>query len=62
MNTVKMQIINKDGKKIIKDIPKELISDYITIGWKQCEEKTEEPKETFSFTSKSSFKDTKTKK
>lgn len=62
MNTVKMQIINKDGKKIIKDIPNELVSDYITIGWKTIEEKIEETKESLSFTSKSSFKDTKSKK
>lgn len=62
MNTTKMEKINNEGKKIIKDIPNELISDYIAIGWKKVDEKTEESKESLSFTSKSSFKDTKSKK
>jgi len=29
-----MEIINEDGKKIIKAIPESLVSEYEAIGWK----------------------------
>lgn len=62
MNTIKMEIINIDGKKITKNIPIELVSDYMAIGWKKVEEEVKKEKSEFSFSSKSSFKDTKDKK
>lgn len=41
--TIKMSIINKDGKKITKDIPKDLYSLYEKIGWKKDVEPKKEP-------------------
>lgn len=37
--TVKMKILNVDGVEIIKDVPAELYSNYVAIGWEKVEDK-----------------------
>ena len=32
---IKMKIKGTDGKEIIKDVPKELYSNYLSIGWEE---------------------------
>lgn len=39
-NSVKMKIKNKQGKEIVKDVPAELYSTYLTIGWEVVKEIT----------------------
>ena len=31
--TIKMKMKNLEGKEIVKDVPKELYSNYLSIGW-----------------------------
>lgn len=42
--TIKMKSINVDGVEIIKDVPAELYSNYIAIGWEKVENKVDEVK------------------
>lgn len=32
-NTIKMKIKNEDGVEIVKDVPANLYSNYLNIGW-----------------------------
>jgi len=48
--TLKVSIINEDGQKIVKEVPENLYSQYINMGWKP-ESEFVEPKES----SKKSF-------
>ncbi len=43
---IKVEKINEDGDKIIKEIPYNLYSMYINMGWKKFEKK-KEPKVNF---------------
>lgn len=45
--TIKMSKINVEGKKIVKNIPKDLYSNYLNIGWKVETEKAEKPAFTY---------------
>lgn len=38
--TIKMKTKNIEGKEIIKDVPKELYSNYVSIGWEEVNDKT----------------------
>lgn len=38
--TIKIEIKNKQGKMIIKEIPQSMLPMYLGIGWKKVEEKT----------------------
>lgn len=42
-DTVKMKKKNIDGIEIIKDIPNELYSNYIAIGWEKVKETKDKP-------------------
>ena len=44
MNYIKMETLNNDGIKIIKDIPVELYSNYLAIGWEVSKETSKESK------------------
>ena len=44
MDYIKVEKNNIDGVKIIKEIPKELLSNYIAIGWKVVKETSKESK------------------
>lgn len=44
MDYIKVEKNNIDGVKIIKDIPKDLLSNYIAIGWKIVKETSKESK------------------
>lgn len=49
-NETKMFLINNEGKKIVKNIPKDLYSLYKNLGWKEeVEENKVKPKEVSSF-------------
>ena len=43
---IKIEKINEDGDKVIKEVPYKLYSMYINMGWKQFENK-KEPKVNF---------------
>lgn len=43
---IKIEKINEDGDKVIKEVPYSLYSMYINMGWKQFENK-KEPKVNF---------------
>jgi hypothetical protein len=38
MKEIKMKLKNEDGKIIIKDIPENLVSNYLMIGWEIVKE------------------------
>lgn len=48
--TIKMSTINVEGKKIVKNIPKDLYSNYLNMGWKVETEKAGKP--AFTYTKK----------
>lgn len=50
LETIKMSTINVEGKKIVKNIPKDLYSNYLNMGWKVENEKP--AKTTFTYTKK----------
>lgn len=37
MKEIAMEIINEEGKKIVKGVPENLVSEYEAIGWKSLE-------------------------
>lgn len=39
--TVKMKLKNSEGKEIVKDVPKELYSNYLSIGWEEVKPEKE---------------------
>jgi len=39
--TIKMKIKNSDGKEIIKEISKDLYSNYLSIGWEEVKPEKE---------------------
>ena len=39
--TVKMKLKNSEGKEIVKDVPKELYSNYLSIGWTEVKPEKE---------------------
>lgn len=49
-DTVTMSMTNVDGIKIIKEVPQELYSNYLAIGWK-VEKETKSQKENKSLNS-----------
>ena len=42
---IKMKIKNEQGIELTKNVPEELYSNYIAIGWEECSEEIKEQKE-----------------
>ena len=49
--TYKMSKINEEGKKIVKEVPASLYSQYVNMGWEEVKE-TKSSSKSNSFTEK----------